>query len=64
LTKYALAPGVFVSGKITFVDIGPPSTYKGTFKVSGPGAVAGTLTITAKGTIAGKLGGSRVSGRY
>jgi pimeloyl-ACP methyl ester carboxylesterase len=64
LTKYALAPGVLVSGKITFVDIGPPSTYKGTFKVSGPGAVAGTLTITAKGTIAGKLGGSRVSGRY
>jgi pimeloyl-ACP methyl ester carboxylesterase len=64
LTKYALAPGVFVSGKITFVDIGPPSTYKGTLKISGPGAVAGTLTITAKGAISGKLGGKSVSAEY
>jgi pimeloyl-ACP methyl ester carboxylesterase len=64
LTKYALAPGVFVSGKISFVDIGPPSTYKGTVKVSGPGAVAGTLTVTAKGAISGSLGGRRVSSKY
>jgi pimeloyl-ACP methyl ester carboxylesterase len=64
LTTYALAPGVFVSGKISFVDIGPPSTYKGTVRISGRGAVAGTLTITAKGVISGKLGGKAVSGKY
>jgi hypothetical protein len=64
LTKYALAPGVFVSGKVTFVDVGPPSTYKGTLKVSGPRAVAGTVTITAKGAISGTLGGKRVAGKY
>jgi pimeloyl-ACP methyl ester carboxylesterase len=64
LTKYAVAPGVFVSGKITFVDIGPPSTYKGTVKVSGPAAVAGTLTITAKGAISGTLGGRKVAAKY
>lgn len=64
LTKYALAPGVLLSGKISFVDIGPPSTYKGTVKVSGRGAVAGTLRITAKGAISGTLGGKSVSGKY
>jgi hypothetical protein len=63
LTKYALAPGVFVSGKITFVDIGPPSTYKGTIRVSGPAATAGTLKFT-KNSVSGKLGGHPVKGTY
>ena len=56
---------VYVSkeGKISFVDIGPPSTYKGTVKVSGPSAVAGTLTIS-KNKVTGKLGGRRVSASF
>jgi hypothetical protein len=52
-----------VSGKITFVDIGPPSTYKGTIKVSGPAATAGTLKFT-KNSVSGKLGGHSVKGTY
>jgi pimeloyl-ACP methyl ester carboxylesterase len=64
LTRYSAAPGVLVSGKVSFVDIGPPSTYKGTIKVSGSAAVAGTVTIAKTGKIAGKLGGRKVSGRY
>ena len=64
LTRYSLAPGVVVSGRITFVDIGPPSTYKGTIKVSGSAAVAGTLKIAQNGRITGTLGGRRVSARY
>jgi hypothetical protein len=64
LTRYSLAPGVLVSGKVTFVDIGPPSTYKGTIKVSGSAAVAGSLTIAKNGKITGRLGGRRVSASY
>jgi pimeloyl-ACP methyl ester carboxylesterase len=64
LARYSDAPGVVVSGKVKFVDIGPPSTYKGTVKVSGSAAVAGTVKITAKGQISGVLGGRKVSGRY
>jgi pimeloyl-ACP methyl ester carboxylesterase len=64
LTRYSLAPGVLVSGKLTFVDIGPPSTYKGTIKVSGSAAVAGTLTVAKTGKVTGRLGGRRVSARY
>jgi pimeloyl-ACP methyl ester carboxylesterase len=64
LTRYSLAPGVLVSGKITFVDIGPPSTYKGTIKVSGPAAVAGTLKVAKNGKITGRLGGRLVSSSY
>jgi len=64
LNRYSLVPGVLVSGKVTFVDIGPPSTYKGTVKVSGSAAVAGTLKIAKSGKLAGTLGGHRVSGSY
>ncbi len=64
LTRYSVAPGVLVSGKIIFVDIGPPSRYRGTIKVSGSAAVAGTLTISKTGKVTGRLGGRRVSGRY
>ncbi len=64
LTRYSVAPGVLVSGKITFVDIGPPSTFKGTIKVSGSAAVAGTLKIAKTGKVTGTLGGRRISGRY
>jgi pimeloyl-ACP methyl ester carboxylesterase len=64
LTRYSVAPGVLLSGKMTFVDIGPPSTFRGTIKVSGSAAVAGTLKITKTGKVAGTLGGRRISGRY
>jgi pimeloyl-ACP methyl ester carboxylesterase len=63
LTRYALTPGVFITGKIAFADIGPPSTYKGTVKVSGPGAVAGTLKVS-KNTVSGRLGGRAIKASY
>jgi pimeloyl-ACP methyl ester carboxylesterase len=64
LTRYSDAPGVVLSGKIKFVDIGPPSTYKGTVKVSGSAVLPGTLKIAKNGKITGILGGHKVSGRY
>lgn len=63
LTKYALAPRIFITGKVLFLDIGPPSTYKGTVKVSGPAAAAGTLTIS-KNSVSGKLAGHPVKAKY
>jgi hypothetical protein len=64
LTRYSAAPGVLVSGKLMLVDVGPPSTFKGTVKVSGSAAVAGTLKVAKNGKITGTLGGRRVSTRY
>jgi hypothetical protein len=64
LARYSAAPGVLLSGKVTLVDVGPPSTFKGTVKVSGSAAVAGTLKIAKNGRITGTLGGRKVSARY
>jgi pimeloyl-ACP methyl ester carboxylesterase len=64
LKNYSLAPGVTVTGTITFAALGPPTMYKGTVHVAGPAAVAGTLTINKAGRINGTLGGRKVSGRY
>jgi hypothetical protein len=63
LTRYSVAPGVLVTGKITFVNVGPPITYKGTVKISGSAAVAGTLTFS-KNAVSGRLGGRPVKGSY
>lgn len=63
LTNYSIAPGVFVSGKLTLLDIGPPSTYKGTIRVSGSAVVGGALRVD-KNTVSGTLGGQRVKGSY
>jgi pimeloyl-ACP methyl ester carboxylesterase len=63
LKSYALAPGVFLTGNVKFVDIGPPSTYKGTVKVSGPAAIPGTLRFS-KGSLSGTFGGRPVKARY
>jgi hypothetical protein len=64
LTRYADAPGVLVSGKLKLADVGPPSTFSGTVKVSGSAAVAGTLKVAKNGRLTGTLGGRRVSARY
>jgi len=63
ITRYSIAPGVFVTGKIAFLDVGPPITYKGTVRVSGPAVAAGTLTFD-KNAVSGRLGGRRISGTY
>jgi pimeloyl-ACP methyl ester carboxylesterase len=63
LTRYAVAPGVFVSGKVTFATVGPPIVFKGRVRVSGPAAAAGTVRITSN-TLVGTLGGRRVRGSY
>jgi pimeloyl-ACP methyl ester carboxylesterase len=63
LTRYAIAPGVFLSGKVSFGDIGPPATFKGTVKVFGPRAVAGTLRLS-KNSVSGRLGGRSVKAAY
>jgi pimeloyl-ACP methyl ester carboxylesterase len=63
LNRYSIAPGVFVTGKLNLVDIGPPSNWKGSVKVSGPAVLAGTLKFT-KTSVSGKLGGRSVRGSY
>jgi pimeloyl-ACP methyl ester carboxylesterase len=61
LARYSIAPGVFVTGKISFAEVGPPTTYRGTVRVSGPAVVSGTLKFS-KNRVSGTLGGRRVSG--
>lgn len=63
LTRYSIAPGVFVSGKLALTNVGPPSTYKGSVRVSGPAALAGTLKFS-KNSVTGMLGGRRVKSTY
>jgi pimeloyl-ACP methyl ester carboxylesterase len=63
LTRYALAPGVFLTGRFELVATGPPFTYLGTARVSGPAAVAGTLRF-AGNYVSGTLGGRRVRISY
>jgi hypothetical protein len=63
LTRYSDAPGVLVSGKVTFSTVGPPVVYTGRVRVSGTAAVAGTLRIS-KNTLTGTLGGRRVKTAY
>jgi len=63
LTRYSIAPGVFVSGKLALANVGPPSTYKGSVRVSGPAVLAGKLKFS-KNSVTGTLGGRRVKGSY
>jgi pimeloyl-ACP methyl ester carboxylesterase len=60
LTRYSVAPGVAVSGKIKAKLSNTHFVFTGTIRVSGPRAVAGTLRVTGT-AIAGRLGGRRVS---
>jgi TAP-like protein len=61
LTRYSVAPGVVVSGKIR-AAFGTPFVFTGTVRVSGPKAAAGTLHVS-RTTLSGMLGGRRVSVR-
>jgi pimeloyl-ACP methyl ester carboxylesterase len=62
LVRYAIAPGIGLTGKLSLGGLGPKFTLTGTVKISGPAAVAGTLRVRAN-RITGTLGGTRVSGR-
>jgi pimeloyl-ACP methyl ester carboxylesterase len=64
LTRYSVAPGVFVSGRVRLVDTGPPFAFAGTLRVTGSAVVPGTLSVSTDDRIAGTLGGRRVSGGY
>ena len=64
LARYSDAAGTLLTGKLTLADVGPPSTFKGTIKVSGSAAVSGTLKVAKNGRITGTLGGRRVSATY
>ena len=63
LTRYSIAPGVLLTGKITNLDPGPPFTFRGTVRVTGSAVVSGTLRFD-KGSVSGTLGGRRVKGKY
>jgi len=63
LTRYSIVPGVFLTGKFTFVDLGPPSTYRGTARIFGPAAVAGNLSFRGN-VVTATLGGKRIRGQY
>jgi pimeloyl-ACP methyl ester carboxylesterase len=60
LTRYAVAPGVVVSGKLNAKFVGSTFVVSGTVRVSGAKAVAGTLHVAA-GKLKGTLAGRRVS---
>jgi len=60
LGKYAVAPGVVVSGKLNARFTGSTFVVSGSVRISGPKAVGGTLRVTA-GKLSGTLAGRRVS---
>lgn len=63
LARYSIAPGVFLTGRLTLVGTGPPFSYLGSVRVSGPAAMAGTLRFFGN-SVSGTLGGRRVRGTY
>ena len=60
LDRYAIAPGVELTGRLDAVGSGFPLLFKGTVTVSGAKAAHGTLTLK-KDVLTGTLGGVRVS---
>lgn len=62
LTRYSIAPGVGVTGKLKRAGTAFPLGFKGTLRVSGPAAAAGTVRVTPT-TLTAVLGGRRLSGR-
>jgi hypothetical protein len=63
VTKYSLAPGIAITGKLLASAKSFPLGISGTIRVSGAASLAGTLKVTAK-KISGTLGGRKVSATY
>ncbi len=61
LTRYAIAPGVELTGSLKIVRGALPFTVDGTVRVAGSAAAAGTLRV-ASSKVSGVLGGSAVRG--
>jgi hypothetical protein len=61
LTRYALAPGVELTGKLTVDAAVLPFRVDGSVRVRGTAAVAGVLRVS-RGKVAGSLGGRAVHG--
>ena len=60
LTRYSIAPGVELTGKVRFVKFGPPLQFDGTVIVGGAGAAHGLLGLNGDkvgGTLDGQLVG-------
>jgi pimeloyl-ACP methyl ester carboxylesterase len=60
LTRYAIAPGVELSGRLRLTKTDLPLVFEGTIKVGGSAAAAGLLGLTEKnlrGTLGGRLVG-------
>ena len=60
LDRYAIAPGVELSGRLDAAGSGFPLSFKGTLTVSGKKSAHGKLTLK-KDVVTGTLGGVRVS---
>ena len=60
LDRYAIAPGVELSGRLTAAASGFPLRFNGTLAISGKSAAHGKLTLK-RGVLTGTLGGVKVS---
>ncbi len=60
LDRYAIAPGIELSGRLDAAGSGYPLSFKGTLTVSGKNAAPGKLTLK-RDVLSGTLGGIRVS---
>lgn len=60
LTRYAVVPGVQLTGKLKVSGTTLPFTFTGTIRVSGPKAAAGMLRVTSR-SLSGTLDGRQVS---
>ena len=60
LERYAIAPGVELSGRLAAAGSGFPLAFQGTLTVSGNSAAHGKVTLK-RGILTGTLGGVRVS---
>jgi hypothetical protein len=56
LTRYSIAPGIEVSGRVRFIDFGPPLVFDGLVEVTGRMASTGLLGLR-NGRLSGTLGG-------
>jgi hypothetical protein len=61
LVRYALAPGVQVSGTLRWISPTLPFAFRGTVRVTGGAAAAGKLRVL-RHRLTGTLGGRRVAG--